>query len=38
MVSDDFEVVPQEQEEDTTMWDVGDENEDEVKQAHIKSK
>lgn len=34
---DDFEVVPQDQDDDTDMWDVEGENEDEVKQAKIKS-
>ncbi|KAJ3491042.1 hypothetical protein NLI96_g1012 [Meripilus lineatus] len=33
---DDFEVVPQDTEEDSTMWDVADQNEDEVNQAKIK--
>ncbi|PCH33833.1 hypothetical protein WOLCODRAFT_63279 [Wolfiporia cocos MD-104 SS10] len=32
---DDFEVVPQ-QPDDVEMWDVEDENEDELKQAHIR--
>lgn len=35
---DDFEVVPQDQSDDDGMWDVADENEDQVKQAKIKSK
>ena len=35
---DDFEVVPQEPDDaDEEMWDVEDENQDEIKQAHIKS-
>ncbi|TFY56417.1 hypothetical protein EVJ58_g7656 [Rhodofomes roseus] len=34
---DDFEVVPQEPDDaDEEMWDVEDENQDELKQAHIK--
>ncbi|EMD42016.1 hypothetical protein CERSUDRAFT_147510 [Gelatoporia subvermispora B] len=33
---DDFEVVPQEPDDDVDMWDVDDENEDEIKQAHVK--
>ncbi|KAI1793875.1 Spb1 C-terminal domain-containing protein [Ganoderma leucocontextum] len=32
---DDFEVVPQDQDDDVEMWDVDGENEDEVKQAKI---
>jgi len=35
---DDFEVVPQDQDHDIDMWDAEGENEDEVKQAKIKSK
>lgn len=34
---DDFEVVPQDQENDVDMWDAVGENEDGVKQAKIKS-
>lgn len=35
---DDFEVVPQEPDDaDEEMWDVEDENQDEIKQAHIRS-
>ncbi|KAK1232715.1 AdoMet-dependent rRNA methyltransferase spb1 [Marasmius sp. AFHP31] len=33
---DDFEIVPQELEDDADMWDVSNENEDEAKQAYIK--
>ena len=35
---DDFEVVPQNSDTDTEMWDATEENEDEVKQKHIQSK
>ena len=36
---DDFEVVPQEPDDaDEEMWDVEDEDQDEIKQAHINSK
>jgi hypothetical protein len=35
---DDFEVVPQDQSDDDTMWDVEDDDEDEVKREKIKSK
>lgn len=34
---DDFEVVPQEPDGDLEMWDVENENEDEARQAKIKS-
>ena len=35
---DDFEVVPQEPDDaDEEMWDVENENQDEIKQAHIRS-
>lgn len=34
---DDFEVVPQDDDDDVTMWDVEGENEDELKQEKIKS-
>lgn len=33
---DDFEIVPQDQSDDDTMWDVEDEDEDEVKREKIK--
>ncbi|THG99899.1 hypothetical protein EW026_g2532 [Hermanssonia centrifuga] len=33
---DDFEIVPQQPEDDIDMWDVGDENEDEIKQEKIR--
>ncbi|KAF8501887.1 Spb1 C-terminal domain-containing protein [Gautieria morchelliformis] len=33
---DDFEIVPQDPQDDVEMWDVADENEDEIKQATIK--
>lgn len=35
---DDFEVVPQNRDDDTNMWDAEAENEDEVKQTEIHSK
>ncbi|CAE6437970.1 unnamed protein product [Rhizoctonia solani] len=35
---DDFEIVPQSLEDDTPMWDVDNEDEDEAKQAYIQSK
>lgn len=34
---DDFEIVPQEEDSDADMWDVEDENEDEIKQEKIRS-
>nr|VWO94241.1 Uncharacterized protein [Ganoderma boninense] len=34
---DDFEVVPQDEDDDVEMWDVDGENEDEVKQAKIQT-
>jgi len=34
---DDFEVVPQDHDDDTDMWDAEGENEDEAKQAKIRS-
>lgn len=36
MQDDDFEVVPQD-DQDVEMWDVSNENEDALKQAHIQS-
>jgi AdoMet-dependent rRNA methyltransferase SPB1 len=36
--NDDFEVVPQYHANDADMWDAENENEDEVKEAKIKSK
>ncbi|QRV97763.1 AdoMet-dependent rRNA methyltransferase SPB1 [Ceratobasidium sp. AG-Ba] len=33
---DDFEIVPQDVDDDTPMWDVNDEDEDEAKQEYIK--
>jgi len=35
---DDFEVVPQDQEDDADMWDGDDEDQNEAVQAKIKSK
>lgn len=35
-LQDDFEVVPQD-DQDVEMWDVSNENEDALKQAHIQS-
>ncbi|KAF7799012.1 hypothetical protein EIP86_010242 [Pleurotus ostreatoroseus] len=35
---DDFEIVPQEPEDDVDMWDVEDENEDELKEEMIKQR
>lgn len=37
-MDENFEVVPQELDADDDMWDVEDENEDEIKEAKIKSK
>lgn len=34
---DDFEIVPQDKDDDVDMWDVEGENEDEIKQAKIQS-
>lgn len=34
---DEFEIIPQEPEDDVHMWNVEDENEDEVKRAKIQS-
>jgi len=34
---DDFDIVPQEP-DDLSMWDIEDDNEDEAKQAIVKSK
>ena len=34
---DDLEIVPQDQEDDTDMWDVENEDEDEIKQEKIRS-
>lgn len=37
MEDNDFEVVSQEMDDDAEMWDVENENEDDIKQSHIQS-